>query len=480
MLGKRIFEIFFPEGSVEQTTFKRTMERRYRERLKGLSETYEVHIFRKNGARRWVEAKAAPLRKQDGTIIGSIGALTDITERKDLEEQLRWSQKMEAVGRLAGGVAHDFNNLLTAIAGYAEMMLRKTDTSNPDYKKLNIIKQSSEAAGALTRQLLTISRRNVVQPRLLDVDDMLRENLPIVQGLMGEEVRLITDLAQSLPSIECDPAQLQQVLMNLVVNARDAMFGGGTLTIRTKSVHLQHGILTPRSSLKPGLYVVLSVQDTGHGMTNEVLSHLFEPFFTTKRGKGSGLGLSTIYAIVKQHRGEIMVESRPDEGTRFDIYFPAAAGRAEAVPTGEASLVPAFGSETILVAEDEGAVRELIRDILEEHGYTVLQAVDGFDALEVAKNYQGKIDVVLTDVVMPQLNGLELARRVLDIRPDARILFMSGYTDDSTIPENIEKMGTPFLPKPFSPVVLTQTLRTLLDYPRTERPKTDRRANELP
>lgn len=466
--GKRIYEIFFPDGSPEQESFKAGMEKRLFARRRGISEIYETQIYRKNGERRWVESKAAPLRDIDGRIIGSIGASTDITERKSLEEQLRWSQKMEAVGRLAGGVAHDFNNLLTAIYGYAEMILKKLDESDPLYRKVNIIRRSSEAACAITRQLLTISRKTVVQKTILSLPEVVRDTREVLRGLIGEHIAIEVEDGDSSTTVESDAAQLQQIIINLAINARDAMEQGGTLRMSTQIRELPRGMVTPRSSLKPGRYVVLSVTDTGSGMSREVMSHLFEPFFSTKKGKGSGLGLSTVYAIVKQHKGEVLVESKPGKGSKFEVYLPAAEGAAAERVLVENCQHTLTGTEHVLVAEDEESVRGLVKDILEHQGYTVTLARDGAEAIDIALGSDIKIDLLLTDVIMPRMNGIELAKEVLLHRPQLKVLFMSGYTDDSTIPETISRLKSPFIAKPFSPESLAIVVRNTLDAPISE------------
>ncbi len=463
---KKAAHIFFPDGTPEQEAFIEEMSRRYKARMRGVSENYEAQVYHKNGERIWLEISAGPFVGLDGTTVGSIGAITNITERKSLEQQLRWSQKMEAVGRLAGGVAHDFNNLLTSIYGYTEMIQRKLSKSDPNYDKIEIIRKSTESATALTRQLLTISRRDVVQPRVLMLDDEIREHISLVKGLIGQVIELEEDISSSLPPVEFDAAQIQQILMNLAINARDAMPDGGKLKVSVFEKNLPHGLVTTRASLNPGTYVVLAVEDTGNGMDEHVLSHLFEPFFTTKAGKGSGLGLSTTYAIVRHQSGEILVSSEPGKGSRFEVYFPAADRPYVAQEQTQLVTVPAEGTETILVAEDEESVRELVSEVLEEFGYTVLQASDGAEALEIAANTTERIDLLLSDVVMPHVNGIELTKRLKKDMPDIKVILMSGYADDSTIPDTIQKLGAPFLPKPFSPISLTQTLRMVLDSPK--------------
>ena len=462
--GKKVYDIFFPEGTPERTQYLDLMEKRYYARRRGVNEIYETQIYRKNGERRWIETKAAPLRDIDGRIIGSVGANTDITERKNLEEQLRWSQKMEAVGRLAGGVAHDFNNLLTAIFGYSEMILKKMEENDPLFRKIQIIRKSSEAACALTRQLLVISRKAVVQKKRLSVNKILRESDDIIRGLVGSRIDLVIEESDSPVSVDSDAGQLQQIIINLAINARDAMDGCGTLKMSATTKNLPCGMVTPRSSLKPGNYLVLSVKDSGCGMTREVLSHLFEPFYTTKQGKGTGLGLSTVYAIVKQHKGEILVDSQVGVGSTFEVYIPAInSGESLGSDPADVEIAPTNGFEKILVAEDEDSVRSLVAEVLEQQGYDVSTARDGAEALEIALGTDSKFDLLLTDVVMPKLNGIELAKELLEQLPELKVIFMSGYTSDSTIPDTVRKLQTPFLPKPFSPETLAEIVRKTLD-----------------
>ncbi|MCB0322606.1 MAG: PAS domain S-box protein [Bdellovibrionales bacterium] len=469
ILGKKIYDVFYPEEARKENPeieshyqeYVNRMLERYEERRRGVTEQYQSHVFRKDGKERWLETKAAPLRDKMGKIIGSIGVNTDVTEQRLLEEQLRWSQKMEAVGRLAGGVAHDFNNLLTVISGYANMLLRGMSTEERQYRRVQAIREAAEAACTLTQQLLTVSRRQVVQPRVLDLNEAVQYTTGIIQGLIGEKIRLSTDLMQGLSPIKIDPGQIQQVIMNLAINARDAMEHGGSLRVQTHNQIVSAGERLLQPNLSPGAYVVLTVSDTGAGMNDAVKAHLFEPFFTTKKG-GTGLGLSTIYGIVKQAGGSIAVSSEVGVGTSFTIYFPRASEEATPLWLGRDLEAP-VGSETILLVEDEEHVRTLVREVLERQGYTVLEAGHGGIALEILAEHADSIDLLLTDIAMPHVSGIELAEKVLSGRPHQRILLMSGCTYDAAIPDSIIRMQLPFLPKPFSPEVLATKVREVID-----------------
>ncbi len=462
--GKRVFEVFFPANSIERRQEEERMRGRYEARRQGLSETYETNIIRKDGQRRWIETKAGPLLDGTGRIVGSIGANSDITDRKTLEEQLRWSQKMEAVGRLAGGVAHDFNNLLTVIQGYADLLRQQMDPGDPHIRKVDVIREASDAASTLTQQLLTISRRQVVQMRSLNFNDIVERSLRVVQGLIGERVHLVVDLLPELPLVRGDAGQLQQVLLNLVVNARDAMPDGGTLLIETALVD-SAGNALPRdsASIKNG-YVRLRIEDTGVGMDANVKARMFEPFFTTKRkGRGSGLGLSITFGIAEEHGAEIRVASEPDQGATFDVLFPAVESSEQDDPSTRAWR-PITGTETILLAEDHTAVRVLVKESLERYGYKVIEADDGREALEILQREDAPaIDLLVTDLVMPRMNGIELAQAVTAMRPEVKVLVISGYADEPSMWQKSRSLGFAFLAKPFSPESLAQLVRSVLD-----------------
>lgn len=463
VIGKRMYEIFVPPDSNERTNVVARMRERYQARLRGISETYEMNVVRKDGECRTIEVRAAPLVDQDGDIIGSTGAITDITERKLMEEQLRWSHKMEAVGRLAGGVAHDFNNLLMVIQGYASVLKEQLSNQPELFRKAQVILESSEAASALTRQLLSISNRQVVQKQSLDLNELITESVHIIQGLLGERIKLQVNLQKELPLTTGDVSQLQQVLLNLVVNSRDAMPEGGAVRITTELVKRDgHAVTRPAALI--GAFVCLRVEDTGHGMSDEVRARIFEPFFSTKKnGHSSGLGLAITFGIVSEHSGEIHVRSEPGRGSTFEILFPATAERAPRKETAEEHL-SLSGSEVVLLAEDQPAVRGLLKETLQNFGYTVIEAVDGADALRLAMSSKGKnIDLLLTDLVMPVKNGLELAGELLSARPHLKVVVVSGYPDDPDVWNKIQELKCAFLAKPFSPNVLARVVRHVLD-----------------
>ena len=386
------------------------------------------------------------------------------TRRRQLEEQLRQARKMEAVGMLAGGIAHDFNNLLTIINGYSQMLLGSLPEGTENRSSIEQIMKAGERAAELTRQLLTFSRRQVVRPKALDLNSVVAATAVMLRRLIGEHIELHIVAAPDLAKVHTDLGQLEQVILNLAVNSRDAMLGGGTLIIETQNVGLNEPYVGPHTTLQPGRYVMLAVTDTGTGMDVQTLSHLFEPFFTTKvQGQGTGLGLSTVHGIVKQSGGEIVVYSEPGQGTCVKIYFPAVN---EAAIDDAAENVPekaSSGSETILLVEDEEAVRKLVRRTLEKQGYHLLVASSGAEALELAKNYAGPIQLMISDVVMPQIGGREVAGQLRAMRPGIQVLFMSGYTETTMLRGGNLGAGENFLQKPFTPLSLARRVREVLD-----------------
>jgi PAS domain S-box-containing protein len=381
------------------------------------------------------------------------------------EAQLRQSQKMEAVGRLAGGVAHDFNNLLTVIRGYSELLLARLKADDSTRKDLEEVKKAADRASGLTRQLLAFSRRQFMAPKVIDLNALIVNMDGMLRRLLGEDiVELCTELNPQAGSIRADSGQIEQVIMNLAVNARDAMPKGGRLTIETRNVTIGGSTHQNSSVVKPGSYVQLAVRDTGHGMDAETQSHLFEPFFTTKeKGKGTGLGLSTVYGIVKQTGGAIAVESKPGQGATFKIYFPLVHSEAQGTGGPADAAEPAHGRETILLVEDEPAVRGLVQETLRIHGYTVLEARHGIEALMTGAKHQGPIHLLLTDVVMPQMSGPEIAEKIQVVRPGIKVLYMSGYPDHPVFEQGRISRETSFLPKPFTPNVLAKKVRDVLD-----------------
>ncbi len=418
--------------------------------------TYEITIVGKSGKRLPLELSTQVLCR-DGKPVEVLGIARDVSERKRLEEQLRQSQKMEAIGRLAGGVAHDFNNLLTLINGYTDMLLGQLPPESPLHSDANEVRRAGEKAVALTRQLLTFSRQQVVAPKILDLNEIVSDMDRMLRRLIGEDVELEVRLDGQLGRVSADASQLEQVVMNLAVNARDAMPKGGRLTIETLSVHVEDPVPHRTGDLAPARYAMLVVSDTGEGMDEETRHHIFEPFYTTKgEGRGTGLGLATVYGIVKQNGGHVAVESQPDQGATFRVYLPVT--EAEATPQAQphAPATMRRGSETVLLVEDEESVRRLLHASLERCGYAVLCASDGLEALRICEGYEGPIDLMVTDVVMPVMGGVELRDRARTIRPDMRTLFISGYTEHPL-------EGSPFLPKPFTPMELAETVREILE-----------------
>ncbi|HWP34705.1 MAG TPA: response regulator [Thermodesulfobacteriota bacterium] len=384
-------------------------------------------------------------------------------QREALEAELQRAQKLEAIGRLAGGIAHDFNNLLTAITGYTELLLRRLGGDDPVRRDLEQIAKAAERAASLTRQLLAFSRRQVLCPRLLDPATAVRNVAAMLERLVGEPIELVTCVEPDLGLVKADPAQLEQVLVNLALNARDAMPQGGRLTLEASSVTLDAARSGRDPALPPGRYVRLTVRDTGCGMDAETQAHLFEPFFTTKPlGKGTGLGLSVAYGIVTQSGGHIAVESAPGQGSAFSVYLPRADG-ADGEPAGRREA--RRGSETVLLVEDEEVVRQLVREVLQQHGYTVLEARQGEEALELARGYAEPIDLLVTDVVMPRIGGCELARRLAEARPSLKVLYVSGYTGNALTCGDTPVEELAFLQKPFTPQALLAKVREVLDGP---------------
>jgi signal transduction histidine kinase/CheY-like chemotaxis protein len=387
---------------------------------------------------------------------------TAAAERRLLEDQLRQSQKMEAVGKLAGGVAHDFNNLLTAILGYSSLLLDELPAGAPVRREIEQIQHAGQSAASLTQQLLAFSRRQILQPRVLDLNEVVRSIEPLLKRLISEDVDLQTRLSPSLAHVSADPGQIEQIIVNLAVNARDAMPGGGRLTIETADVVLDESYAAQHAGTKVGPHVMLAVSDTGRGMDLQTRERIFEPFFTTKRrGEGTGLGLATVYGIVKQSGGSIWVYSEPGHGAAFKVYLPATT-RAVTQPPAVPASKRIDGTETILVAEDQPEVRSIVRTILTRHGYTVLEAADGEEALRMLREHPGPIHLLLTDVVMPSIGGPELVRRLRETQPAIKVLYTSGYTDDAIVRHGVLEAGIAFLEKPFTPTTLLTRVREAL------------------
>jgi PAS domain S-box-containing protein len=437
---------------------------------KGDEHELELRMLHPGGHVIWLRAVACPAPGDAG---GSYlqGFLFDINDRKNAEEalrrseeQLRQSQKMEAIGRLAGGVAHDFNNLLTAIIGYSDLWIHDPGDASRSRQYAEEIRKAAARASALTRQLLAFSRREFAKHQAVQLNTIVSEMHAMFHRLIPEDIEVVTELDPGLATILADPAQMEQVLLNLVVNARDSMPAGGRISIRTHHF-IQLDCPGGESGLLPGPYVVLTVSDQGCGMDSNVMAHIFEPFFTTKElGKGTGLGLSMVYGIVQQCHGHIQVESQINLGTSFHLYFPAAGVTASAANRGAPPMRRTAGNETILLVEDEELVRDLVRQVLEAQGYRVIAACDGIEAIEISKDktYQ-RIDLLLTDLVMPRLNGPETADRLIQHHPETRILYMSGYSEDATTRARVADTRTVFIRKPFTPAELTAKVREVLD-----------------
>lgn len=427
--------------------------------------TREFRLLHKDGSYRWLLSKIVLHRDAAGRVVEVSGANLDITERKKLEEEYRQAQKLESVGRLAGGIAHDFNNLLSVIGGYTEMALMLAPEDGMLRRDLEHVKHAADRAANLTRQLLAFSRRQVLRPEPVNLSRLVKEAEAMLRRLVGEDILFELDLREIRSCTMADPGQIEQVLMNLAANARDAMPFGGTLTIRTAELQLEREVQIGNTSLAPGNYAVLTVADTGTGMDLHTRQHIFEPFFTTKeQGKGTGLGLATVYGIISQSGGAISVESAPGEGSVFTIYLPQVAAAVEASGGKEPESSPR-GSETILLVEDDAALRELTQRILSILGYQVIVADSGQHALELAERHRDQIVVLLTDVVMPGMSGAQLAHQLMALLPDLRVLYMSGYTDDAIVQYGVLSPGTHLINKPFTPAGLGRAIRELLDTP---------------
>ncbi|HMK76072.1 MAG TPA: PAS domain S-box protein [Thermodesulfobacteriota bacterium] len=435
------------------------------------SRTLELEENCKDGSTVWTESTMTFLRELDGRPVGILGITRDITERKkheqektNLEEQLRQSQKMEAIGQLAGGVAHDFNNLLTVIKGYSQLSLNEMKENDPLRESIEEVRNAADRAADLTRKLLAFSCRQVLEMKVLDLNTVLRDLERMLRRLIGEDIELVTILTDGLGRVKTDPGWVEQIIMNLAVNARDAMPNGGKLTIETANVELDGAYAHKHIDVTPGRYVMLSMSDTGMGMTPEVRKQVFEPFFTTKeKGKGTGLGLSTVYGIVKQSGGNIWVYSEPGLGTTFKIYLPRADESIEEVREKVTGEEVSRGCETILLVEDEESVRRLTVEILKRQGYEVLEASCGDDALVLSKGHKEPIHIMLTDVVMPGMSGRELANQLKPFHPKMKVLYMSGYTDNTIINHGILNEGINYIQKPFTVDGLTKRVREVLD-----------------
>lgn len=430
----------------------------------GKTWTGEFHNIKKNGELFWEETIIAPIFNSEGQATHFLALRQDVTQQKVLEEQFRQAQKMEAVGHLAGGIAHDFNNLLTVINGFSELLISRIDETSPMREDLLQIKQAGHRAGALTRQLLAFSRKQILRPEILDANALISNMEKMLGRLITESIKMNTSYAPNLKRIKMDPGQLEQVVMNLVVNARDAMPEGGTLTIETENIYLDEKYSLHHKDTPSGWYIIINISDTGVGMDADIKKHIFEPFFTTKeKGRGTGLGLSTVYGIIKQSGGNIIVDSEPGNGTTFKIYLPALDQTQPQLTEPTDTQLNLKGDETIFVVEDEDAVRALVCRTLSSYGYNIKESANPAEALERLKSSDLKIDLLLTDMIMPNLSGKQLAEKALKQRPKLKILYMSGYTDEVIIHQGIQGKRTSFIHKPFTNNELLRQIRQILD-----------------
>jgi PAS domain S-box-containing protein len=432
----------------------------------GFGRRIEYRMRHKDGTWRYLESTASAIQDESGKVEKLVIVNRDITSRRRLEEQFRQAQKMEAVGRLSGGVAHDFNNLLGVIIGYAELLIEHTPYTDPMRESADEILKAGQRAASLTRQLLAFSRQQVLEPRIIDLNEVVSDTEKMLRRVVGEDIEFTTRLHESLGTVKADPGQIEQVLMNLVVNARDAMPEGGQLTIETSNIEVDdHFVQRFSFPFKPGSYVLLAIVDTGTGMDAGTQMHIFEPFFTTKdKDSGTGLGLATVYGIVKQSGGYIEVHSEPGHGSTFNIYLPRVAEPAQPSLHSMDTPVSQQGQETILVVEDETALRKLTVNLLLSLGYCVLEAKNGAEAIEIAA-VSPSVQLLLTDVVMPDINGKALAQHLTDKNPDLRVIFMSGYTGQGVGNKGDSVCSGLFLPKPFTREILAHKVRMVLGNP---------------
>jgi PAS domain S-box-containing protein len=418
----------------------------------------------KNGSVRWVDLSVSPISGPGGAVDTTVGVIVDITDRKSLEDQLRQAAKMEAIGQLAGGVAHDFNNLLTAILGYSGIVLQRLSEDDVSREKIVQIARAAERAAELTKQLLAFSRKQMLEVRPMNLNDTISDLEVMLKRLIGEDIELVTSLDPSIGSTQADPGQVEQIIINLCVNARDAMVRGGKLSIETSNVTLGEEYCRAHAEVDPGEYVLFSVSDNGVGMDSQTRTRIFDPFFTTKeKGVGTGLGLSTVYGIVKQHQGHIAVYSEAMRGTTFKVYLPRVDTPVKSKAKASPVQLERHGVETLLVVEDDQFVRDLACELLEMLGYSLLNAQDPKEAIQVAAAYEGTIHLLLTDVILPQMDGRTLFNRLSPLRPEMKVLYVSGYTENFIVDHGVLEAGVHFLQKPFTLNSLAHKVREVLD-----------------
>ncbi len=459
IIGKNWFDNFIPKA------MRMEIQDVFDELMQGTSSVRQYNenlVLTKKGTERMVAWHNTLLTNDKGDIIGTLSSGEDITENRRLEEQLFQSQKMEAIGRLAGGIAHDFNNALTAIMGYSDIIAKDAEVKDKHRSYIDEIKKSAERAATLTQQLLAFSRKQIMQPKVLNLNTMLKNTKNMLQRMIGEDITFRLQTATPIDMIKVDQGKIEQVVINLAVNARDAMPNGGILEVETKNIFLDHAFCEMHKGANPGNYVLLSVHDTGKGIDNETMKHIFEPFFTTKEiGKGTGLGLATVYGIVRQSGGYIDVQSQEGSGTTVAIYLPRVDKVPETVEKHE-SKVAEGKNETILFVEDDDMVRNMVAAVLEQYGYNVIEAENGSVAMKRCEQ-EDKIHLMIADVVMPGISGPDLVRQIITIQPEMKVLYISGYTDDAIVHHGVLDENTPFLQKPFTPQKLALKVQELLE-----------------